>query len=180
MERKLYLQISPQNYISIDLPLYTPKFIQAFNEGFLKYLSEIIVEEIKTTIRHQLLNWHPLSKTYKAWKARMDLDPRIWIASGELEDSIKIWHSQIHNAWIIGVNPYKKHHVYTKGGIYKSKKNDVLLIDIIRSLEFGTQKIPARPLFTVVFNRIKRLEVVYYKQFVKDVKANRYRVRGVN
>lgn len=162
---KLAVQIDPTDFIEINT-FRTPKLYQEFIEGFLKFLAQKMVDRVHEVIRNQSYNWHPLSRTWVAFKKSWGLDPRIWRASGWIEDSIHYWYSRKNNCWMVGVNPRKQHRRYKRGGIAISKRSGVLIIDIIRKLEFGTQKTPARPLFTRVIAEVKKDVNSYYKEYL--------------
>lgn len=169
-DKRLSMQVDSSLYIE-KKTFYTPRKYQEFVKGYLEFLGKLVVKLLRRSINRQRYRWQPLSPAYRDWKKAMKLDLRIWIASGEVRNSIKCWHSRLYNSFIVGVNPRKLHHVYKEGGIYKSKKTKVLLIDIIRFMEFGTRNMPPRPLFAPVFREIEKNQGKYFQQYLKKAKT---------
>ena len=136
---------------------------------FLRYLVERIVERLNKVIRNQLYanRYEGLSKSWASFKKRMGLDPGYWIASGQLKDSIQWWYSSKYKRFLVGVHPRLKHRKYMEGGVYKTVKT-VKMVDIIRWLEKGTRRgIPARPLFSKVFEEFQKDLDKHYINYLK-------------
>lgn len=163
---RLAVQVDPTEFIEIDT-FRTPKLYQEFVKGFMVYLADKMVKRVHQVIRRQIYNWHPLSRTWRLFKKEWGLDPRIWRASGWIEESIHFWHSRQMNSWLVGVHPRKQHREYKRGGVKTSKPSGVLITRIIRKLEFGTQRTPARPLFVPVMAEFKRDLNLHYADYLK-------------
>ncbi len=161
---RLALQIDTNN--SIFETLKTKKL----EKEYAAFLAEHIVSRLRTVVRRQLYNWSPLSKTWKAYKKEMGLSTKIWIASGQLIQSVKFWYSARDKAWIVGVHPRLLHKKYKKGGIYSTVKTKVKIIYIIRKLEYGNLRTPPRPLFTKVFDEFRYNQSFWVKKFLSDHK----------
>ena len=112
---------------------------------FAHFIAEIYKRMIVDVIENQRYKgkWAPLSPRYAQWKKDHGLDTRIWVASGLLKDSIAVYRS--NDAWVVGINPKK---------VYPGTQTRVL--DVCRHLEFGTSRMPARPLFRPVRNYISK------------------------
>lgn len=154
----------------------TPQDFQDFMKGFLDYFTEIIVDRIKEVIRTQEFKskWHKLSPKYLEFKKRWGLEMGIWISGGHVVDSIAYWWSPLVDGYIIGVPPALKHRVPKRGGGYdKSKKQKVRVMQILKWMENGTRKMPARPLFTPVmkYYQKKSVQQKIYQDYLKKVKG---------
>jgi hypothetical protein len=101
--------------------------------GLGQDLAQEFADDLKAIIERQMISWMPLSGPYKAYKRRMGLDPRILIATGRYVNSIQPIE-QPDGTWLVSVpeEPLRPGSRYT-------------LRDLARWLEFGTQKMPARP-----------------------------------
>lgn len=121
---------------------YTLKRHPKTNERKLSLLiSREIVKELKEGIYKQKFNWAPLNDRYLKQKLEKGLDTRTWIARGELVKSIGV--------------------VFSRGNYYitfrrKYDSEGKEFLKIARSLEYGTDKIPARPLFKPTVEKIER------------------------
>lgn len=177
---RLRLQIKKEQFISYQTQ-GTPQDFKDFMEEFLKWQADKVVNRIDEVIRMRLYNWHPLSESYKAWKEKMGLDPRIWIQTGQTKDSIHTWYNNMSDSYFIGVHPTKRHRAAKKGGGFDPKDKGARLLDIVRWLEFGTSRMKPRPLFTKVFREFEGVgrqqklysEFINYKKGLKH--ENNYR-----
>jgi len=117
-----------QIFKSILKATYDKYRISKHNEIYQDY-----VNELREVILKQKYAWTPLSKNYLKWKQKHGYDTRIYIQKGEFLKSIGIFRDG--NTLYIGVDENKVHHSgLTYGQLW-------------RILEFGTNKIPPRPLF---------------------------------
>lgn len=165
---KLAVQVRPELFIEYKTK-YKPVMFQKFIAGFLAYLANQMVLRIKEVVDKQQYKWRPLSPRWLDFKKEMGLSPKTWIASGELENSIKAWHSDLMDSYLVGVNSRKLHHKYKKGGIFTTIRTKTLLITIIRRLEYGNKKMPPRPLFGPVIQEFQRDLNKHYKNYLKIV-----------
>lgn len=149
---------------------------EKYMHEFLGLVCEDIKERIKFVVANQLYSWSPLSATWLSQKKELGLSPKIWYASGELVNAITYWFHKPTNSYIIGVHPRKLHHQYTKGGVYKTKRTKVLLMDIIRKLEYGTSTIPPRPLLTKVLDEFRPTLRLSYTKFIVDKARQEHKV----
>jgi hypothetical protein len=166
---RLRLQVDVKREFVIDYPTKNaPDDFKKFMDSFLKWQCGLIIERTKEVVRKKLYNWHPLSPSYVKFKEKMGLDPRTWLASGQVEKAIHYWYSPLADSYFIGVHPTLRHRNYIKGG-YDQKKKGTRIIDIIRYLEFGTTKMKPRPLFTKVLAEFKskKRQTELYAQFIQ-------------
>ena len=151
-----------------------PKPMQDFMKGYLDWLAKQTVSVLQDVIRRQVYTWKPLSKNYLEFKKNFGLDTRIWYASGQMLESIKYWYVKGDNSYYIGVHPRKKYRKYKKGGgYYKTITRDVYMIDVIRFMEYGTRKMPARPLFEPTFDKMEKEQQSYYQTYLKLLKQGK-------
>jgi hypothetical protein len=95
-------------------------------------IAERYREVLLQHIEEQDLEWPPLQEAYRQWKIDQGLDPRIWIATGELRDHIVVWKSfETHSTAGIRVG--------YMAGIPRSAERTTgeALFIIARALEFG-------------------------------------------
>lgn len=169
---KLTVQVDKDVFIEYKTK-GTPEDFQNFMKGYLEWLTQKVIDRIDEVLRRQLYNWEPLSKSYKDWKKKMGLDPRIWLASHQTTKAITYWWVPLAQSWYIGVNPRMLHRKYKKGGIDQGKKTKARLYDIIKWVELGTTKMPPRPLFTKVLKEFKpkKTQIKLYQQYIAELKA---------
>lgn len=123
-------------------------------KDFARFLSVIIRRMLKASIEDQRYKgrWTPLSAGYVEFKNKYGLSDKIWEATGTLVDSISYYKHG--NQYIIGINPSKKY------------KNGVSILYVAKCMEYGTKNMPARPLFTPVFNYVKRYIRQYWEMYL--------------
>jgi|SRR5882724_2957317 len=124
--------------------------IEAFERGYpvasdhiAWELAKYAFERIQFHLERQDLQWPALNPGYKRAKIAKGLDPRMWIATGELRSYITIERAparqgtKIRSAYNVGVNRRVKH------------KSGLLASDLAMHLELGVpdRGVPARPLF---------------------------------
>lgn len=167
----LAFQIKPSTFVNVPLPKGSPPEYVEFMREFVDFLCSRIVDEIEFAMKTQKFahRWDDLSDSWQRRKERLELDDRTWIASGQLLNAVTWWERKSEGVFYVGVHPRLKHRAYKKGGHYVSKKRNVRVVDIVRWMEFGTTKMPPRPLFTPVFQmyRPKKMQTKVYQEFVK-------------
>jgi hypothetical protein len=101
--------------------------------GMSYELAAEFADDLKAILDRQLIAWVPLNKEYALRKRLLGLDPRILIATGRYVNSIQPLQ-QPDGSWVVGVpeEPLGAGSKYT-------------LRDLARWLEYGTQRMPARP-----------------------------------
>jgi hypothetical protein len=169
------LRVQVQKEFFVDYPTkLAPEDFQEFMAGFLEWQCDKVRERIREVVKTQAYKWEPLSPNYVQFKERMGLSPKIWFASGQVMDSIIYWYDALGDQWLIGVHPTLRHRGYKKGGGLDWSKKGARIIDIIRWMEMGTTKMPARPLFTKVLAEFKKKskQTALYAEYIKDQKGS--------
>lgn len=124
---------------------------------FELYLCDIFIKEVKRCIDTQSIKWEPLSRPYLLSKVRRGLSTNIWEATSQLKNTLSVRKS---TGMVLTIGwKRSEHHKGSKTPIYK----------IARDLEYGTMKIPPRPLFRVVFSKIERNLSRYYEEYLDSV-----------
>lgn len=146
----------------------SPEDFHKFMMDFLAYQADLIVKRIKYVIKNQIYSWHPLSPSWKRFKELNGLSPKIWLASGQVEESITYFYNAMADSYFVGVHPSKRHKGYGK-----THKSGVRIIDVIRWMECGTPKMKARPLFGKVMMEFSspRRQKQLYDDFIKQKKG---------
>jgi len=144
---------------------YNEKIRKRLYGDFLQYVAERYKAVLSKHIKTQLFaeKFSPLSPEWVAYKKRMGWDLGFWIATGELEKAIQVEWEANRERWVVGVSKSAKH-----------SRSGVKLEFIVRCLEYGTDRIPARPLFTPTLREVQGNLPRYYRQW----KA-RMRRRGI-
>lgn len=160
VDKALFVQYQTNN---------TPEDFQNFIRGFLEWQVSKVKDRVKEVVDRQLYSWSPLSTAYTQFKKRMGLSPKIWYASGQLLEAVHYWYVPLGDQWFIGVHPTLRHRAYKKGGGLDWSKKGARLVDIIKWLEFGTTKMPARPLFTKVLGEFKskKRQTELYAEYIR-------------
>lgn len=123
--------------------------------SFAKYIANIYRDELVKSINSQRYrgNWEPLSDDYVRWKKSQGLSTNTWEATSLLKDSISVWRSD--GSWVVGVSRRVKY-----------LGSDVPVYRVCRWMEFGTSKMPARPLFLPVKRLISGRMRKYWTEFL--------------
>lgn len=122
---------------------------------FAKYLAEIIRKEFSDAIDDQRFKnyWPPLSLFYLRYKRVHHLSMKTWKATGLLQKSIVAKRRAI--SYYVGIDPNKRYH------------NGAKVIDIAACMEYGTSRMPARPLFRPIFEDIRKHVRDYWEDFLE-------------
>lgn len=159
----LYLRINvtdekttPAQLISKDLPSWV-------QEEFAKYIAQVLRNEYKKAIDKQRYRyrWKPLSFRYMYYKETYNLSLKIWEATGLLKNSIV--YRKRNGYYMVGIDPYKKY------------KNGVRVLDVAKCMEYGTSRMPARPLFRPLFEYIRKNIRRYWDKFLKENHYDEFR-----
>lgn len=124
---------------------------------FARKIAVIYANEIINAIDSQRYasKWEPLSPEYLQWKKDNGLSDKIWEATSLAKDSIGVWRS--NDKYVVGI----KRDVKYPGSNIPAYK-------VIRMLEFGTSKMPARPLFMPVKKLISGRMRNYWNEFIEE------------
>lgn len=105
---------------------------------------QVVLETMQNHITNQDLNWTPLApSTVRAKKG----DTTIYVETGELQNGLtvrKVKSSADSIVYFVGASPWKKH-----------KKSGLKYSDLMIYLEYGTSKIPPRPLIQPTYEEVK-------------------------
>lgn len=154
------------DYTSIKLNVTSSEFIPAKNlskghpmsiqEEFAEFLANEIKNKIISDIDTQKRRskWKPLSFSYLQEKMIKRLSTNTWEATGVLKKSISV--TKVNNSYVVGIDPSLR---------YKDSGLSVLLV--ARKLEYGTAKVPSRPLFRPTFNNYRVYSSKLYEDFIK-------------
>lgn len=146
---KLTSERLPKNFFSA----FRRDVLLLANKTTRKFAKEA-EKEAKAIIRKQKFNWKPLKEGYRKAKIKARLDPRILMATKEfVNKGIGRWE---HKGFIF-VGP--KPGIHTPSGLTYQH--------IARVFEFGTQTMPARPLWrpllAILLLRRKTYRKLYYE-----------------
>lgn len=125
--------------------------------AFSKKIADLYVKELVEAIESQRYKsrWEPLTPSYLEYKKSQGLSTNIWEATSLLKESITYYRSG--NSYVVGVNRRLKYpgtHVF----VYK----------VIRWMEYGTSKMPARPLFGPVKRKLERNMRRLWEEFLLE------------
>lgn len=129
--------------------------LKSLLKEFAEKIAGIYVQELVEAINSQRYKgrWEPLTDSYLAYKVSHGLSPKMWEATSLLKTSLTYYVRG--NSYVVGVN---------EALLYPG--SNVPVYKVIRWLEFGTSRIPARPLFRPVRNRIQRNMRNYWEEFL--------------
>lgn len=127
------------------------------NREFQEYIAEeylrLVVHSID--VQRYRAKWRDLTIPYMNYKIKNNLSINIWEATGELKRSIKLFRRC--GRFIIGFDK-RRVHKGSKAKLYK----------IAEWMEYGTIRMPPRPLFRFVYIYMsKNIEFFFYK-FCRD------------
>ena len=125
-------------------------------EEFAKYMAKVLRNEFKKAIDKQRYRrkWPPLSITYLRYKEKHHLSLKMWKATGLLQKSIV--YRKRNGYYLVGIDPYKRY------------RNGPKVLEIAKCLEYGTTRMPARPLFRPIFEYTRKHIRTYWNKFLKS------------
>lgn len=161
MANPMYVYIQPSEDIWRPGSLLVPRdfpHLERHLGRFAHYMADRMAEEVVNAINDQRYRdrWVPLSVPYLDYKRRKGLSLRIWEATGTLKNSIRAYRSG--STWVVGVSQ----RLYYPG-------TDIKIYRIARYMEYGTDKMPARPLFYRVARRMSRDISLHWARYRKEV-----------
>lgn len=124
-----------------------------FADYIARCIHSDIVKAIETQSRRS--KWKPLSPSYLSYKRRKGLSTKIWKSSGNMVSSI--YKINRGNRILIGVTDKRKY-----------PNSDITLREVAVYLEYGTPRMPARPLFRPIFSKYYKNMRGYWNKFLKD------------
>ena len=133
------------------------KKLAPYMDGTLYEKGEFVLKRLHEHIENQDLNWTPLSERTVELKGG---STTIYFETGQLKDGLVVRRlkSDVKGSTIIiGASPWKTH-----------KPSGEKMSNIMMWLEYGTDKIPPRPLIRPTYDEIKPLLEKEWKQVLKD------------
>jgi hypothetical protein len=94
----------------------------------------------------------PLAPKYLKWKAMNGRDTRILISTGKYVDSIRMWKVMRGKVQVIQVGVYPNKRFAPRG----NANVGVRIVDVARWLEYGTTKMPARPVWFLTLRQLRK------------------------
>lgn len=125
--------------------------LQLYKDG------EFVLDKIKGHIESQDLNWTPLAERTIELKGG---DDTIYIETGQLFNGLTVRRikSTVKGSTIyVGASPWKKH----EGGMSMS--------DLMVWLEYGTDKIPPRPVIQPTYEEVKDILKSHWEDLLKEL-----------
>ena len=160
----LYVDVTKHSYSPIGF-INDPRYVGMFAEmnsydrekvleGFVRYLAITMKKLLKNSIHKQYYSryWEPLSRNYLKFKQKHGLSENIWEATGKLVDSIS--YRKQGDRYIVGIPKSAKY------------PNGVSVQYVAGCMEFGTENMPARPLFNPVIRYIRRHVRIYWELYL--------------
>lgn len=126
-------------------------------KGKLYENGNLVLETIQGHIDNQDLDWTPLAPS----TVKMKGNSTVYVETGSLKNGLtvrKIKSSADNLVLFVGASPWKKH---TPSGLKMS--------DLMIYLEYGTERIPPRPLIQPSFEEVKDKIMNEWKDFIKDI-----------
>lgn len=105
---------------------------------FAWFIAQTYQQEVIRAIRTQRYKdkWVPLSPGYLEWKKKNNMSLHIWEATGFLKNSIEVNYDDRYHRFIVGPSPRTRY-----------PGSSMTVLKVSRYMEYGTSKMPARPLF---------------------------------
>lgn len=124
----------------------------AFAEYVAYRLRNDIIAYIKDQRYARKGKWVPLKFEYVEYKKRKNLSTNTWEATSQLVNSIKV--TKKGDKFHVGISPSKTY-----------KGSSLKVIQVARWMEYGTTKMPARPLFRPIIRLYRRHIRKYWEDF---------------
>ena len=130
---------------------------EVIRSQFEDYIANEFIEYIKQSIDIQRYKrgWSPLNKSYVQYKRDNNLSIKTWEATSQLKNSLKVFNRP--NMIEIGYSKSVRH-----------KMSGDKLYEIAKKLEYGSIKVPPRPLFRLSFLYMSKNIRLYYNRFCKE------------
>lgn len=125
---------------------------------FQRYIAEEYVRLFKLSIDVQRYRskWKDLTPGYLEYKKKHGLSPNIWEATGQLKSSIRVSRMGRFN-YSIGFDKRRVH-----------KGSHAKLTDIAKWMEYGTLRMPPRPLFRVIYIYMSSNIGYFYEKYLRE------------
>ena len=137
--------------------------------GFGRYLTRVLVERVQYSVDKQMVNgrrmkqvYKPLSMSYVKTKPKETRD-KFWINTGKLISQLRTWKYKNH--FFLG---YPRSAVDSRG---------TPLHLIIKWVEEGTDRMPARPLFYPMLRVVNNNLMMYFNHYLVLVSSGKLLIR---
>lgn len=124
-------------------------------KDFEEYIAQRYVDLVKERVETQKYSakWAPLSRRYLQEKREKGWSLKTWEATGQLMRELKVKSKRV-----IGFDNRKVH-----------KESGERLLSIARKNEYGSFKVPSRPLFRLVYWYMSKNIRYFYESYVRGV-----------
>lgn len=158
----VYLQVTDKEWRpgKIMIPSDFPE-LEEFMGDFAEYMAEVYKEDLQRAIDDQRYEykWEDLTIPYYEYKEKNNLSLNKWEATGFLKSNIDYWWTR--DAWVVGIDKYS----FYQGTF-------VSAYDVARFMEYGTEKMPARPLFRPLARYLSKHVRRYWHKFLDSEGIN--------
>lgn len=140
--RDINQYVTLETYYVMSLP---ERRRNALQRKFADYVAREYRDRLRRAVIRQELagSWKPLNEAYRDSKVQNGLNPGMWIATSRLIESVVVIRTPM--AMVVGIDRRK---------VNKESKTHLWLI--AKALEYGTDKIPPRPLFRPIKRKLER------------------------
>lgn len=131
-------------------------------EGQLYEDGKFILDKIQKHIDSQDLSWTPLSQRTIELKGG---DSTIYVETGQLKNGLvvrRIKSSTKGSTLFIGASPWKRH------------ESGMKMSDLMIWLEYGTDKIPPRPLIRPTIDEVKNILKEHWENLMKELIGEKF------
>lgn len=129
-----------------------PEYHELFSRFIAKEISILLVKAIND--QRYKSKWKPLTPSYKDWKSKNGLSTKIWEATGKLKLSID--YDNVGDVIFVGIDPYIRY------------EDGLQVLQVAKWMEYGTYKMPERPLFRPILQYVKSNVKYFYNKFLKE------------
>lgn len=144
-----------KSYKPMDRSMKSGKITKDKQKAFAEYMAHEMRNALRAAIKNQRYKkqWAPLSVRYLEHKREHNLSLNIWEASSYLIESITVRKYGDH--YIVGF-PHNK--------VYPGTR--IRVEQVAKWMEYGTETMPARPLFGRIYEYMRKHVNDYYKKFM--------------
>lgn len=116
------------------------KVIEDRQFAFILYISLLYKEYLQEMVRNRGWEkfWIPLTPKYLERKKQLGRYENIWMNTGTLINSLEIIPDYQNDFVIVGIDPRAK---------YSYLGESISILQVAKFMEYGTEKLPPRPLF---------------------------------
>jgi hypothetical protein len=127
-------------------------------------ISRIIVKAIND--QRYSSRWKPLTHEYLEYKKKSGLSTKIWEASSKLK--LSVGYDIESESVVVGVNDSTYY------------ENGQSVLEVSRWMEYGTRRMPSRPLFRPVIRYVRSNISYFYKRYTEDSEFKKKSLDSLN